>query len=344
MKKRKNTTSKKTQKAKRTKRGNPLVELLAAFLNLDVARAVDDMKRGAFHKYQSWPRNGIPDGITADDRKHYEELEGVVRLLDELHIQQPGPLVDQLKRLQDEVRKRLQPIIERDETGIRWAMESLVEEVNMRQFRDQLALYAHGVGLGPLKEWSGLVSCNPERPNDVDAADPALFVHQRRLKIGNHEYVVKPVFPRPAARDNSPNYRFDLISNRLYWFLRQILVDATIGTLKMCAECKKYFAAHDSKQVCCDHACYLVKNGRGKSGRAKRSKLKAREIEMIGRFRDSIEDKPRRTNDILRVLGSGNLKMGREAVQGWGTRKDRDVWKRLPPRVRKLISDTMSAR
>jgi hypothetical protein len=318
------------RKRRRAKKVDSVVKLLAGFLNLDVEPAVDDMKRGAWHKYQSWPRNGIPDGITTADLKRYGELEAVVRLLDEWDIYQPV-LVNQLKRLQDEVRARLQPIIERDETRIRGLVQLLVAELNRRQFRAQWALYAHGEVMG--MDWAR--TYNPENPSYVDPADPDLFMNQRRFEIGKHEYVVKPVFSRPApATDNSPNRRFDLISNRLYWLIGQMLVDATIGTLRMCDRCDKYFGAYDGKQKYCSPACAKMSNDEGKLERAAKSKRKKRAIANIGRFRRHVRNDSSRADDILSRLGNGSIEAGRNVVKAWKGKSDAVIWDELRSSLR----------
>ena len=257
------STEEKT-KGEKIQISDPKVQSLAQFLNLDMKRAGDIRMR--WHSFQSWMRDGVPAGRPADDLKRYEELKPIVGLLEERHVDPSvcPDLLDWLQELQDNVRARLQPIIERDETRIRWAVQVLVEELNTRRFRAQWEVYASEAIMG--MNWARTM--NPEKPNYIDRADPALFGHhQRRLKIDNHHYVVKPVFspnPMPSDPNSLRKLLSESIANRLYWLVGQTLVDATIDTLKMCAECGKYFAAYDGKQKYCSPACAKVENDKDK--------------------------------------------------------------------------------
>jgi hypothetical protein len=259
---------KKVIRRARTKNGQALIVDLAHFLNLDLTTC-DIQKR--WHYFQSWPRLGIPRGITDVDRKRYAELKLLVSILEEKDIQPGDPrLIENLQNLQDEIKTAFKPILrtslnakERDEInyGVRRGMESIMGRLNWCTFSPKWALYAENVddNTNSLEGWH--CTYDPERSNDIAPVDGRILSQERVLHLGDYRFVVKEVSPRPKS-----------IADRLYWFVGQTLIRALISRLKTCVECGKYFSAYDSKQVVCGNECRKQHNRKGTAERVRRSR------------------------------------------------------------------------
>jgi hypothetical protein len=259
------------KRRQRSKQGPPSIVDLANFLNLDLAKS-DIQNR--WYKFHHW-RLGVPPNATASDRSRYAKLKLLVSVLQESDVNPAQPqLIANLEVLQDEVKSFLKPLLgsslsvkeqQRLDYETRRGMESLVARLNRCRFSPQWALYQEGVLNDDRKQhhrW--YCTYSPERPNDVTRIDGEILAQQKVLRRGNYRYVVMEMRPRTRS-----------IADRLYWYVGQTLMDASISRLKTCVECQRYFSAYDSKQVVCgQRECRDQHNRRGAANRVKR--LRAR--------------------------------------------------------------------
>jgi len=147
-----------------------------------------------------------------------------------------------------------------------------------------------------------------------------------------------------------------------YTVIMQALEQGRFWYLRPCIECKKFFAAKDSRQRYCQPSCRETLHGRQAKDRVRKSRenmrRKNQKVEKqknkhrrVARFANFIESAKKRnpteaeldTNrPILKNLGAGDVKQGRKIVNSWeeklaGGLNIESLWGSLPSQIKQVF-------